>query len=69
MIRRFTVRFVSDILAAKRLPAYDNLRITNERPPTPFLILLRVQVHVERVELSVVMIVGSRSSYMYLVLI
>ena len=45
MISRFTVRFVSDILAAKRLPAYDNLRITNERPPTPFLILLRVQVH------------------------
>ena len=43
MISRFTVRFVSDILAAKRLPAYDNLRITNERPPTPLLTLL-VQV-------------------------
>ena len=35
MISRFTVRLLSDILAAKRLPAYDNLRITNERPPTP----------------------------------
>ena len=38
MISRFTVRLLSDILAAKRLPAYDNLRITNERPPTPPLI-------------------------------
>ena len=38
MISRFTVRLLSDILAAKRLPAYDNLRINNERPPTPPLI-------------------------------